>query len=67
MIGSDGEIKLIDFGLAKTFTGMGKLKTIAGTAYYMAPEVLQGSYNFKCDIWSLGVIMYLLISGYLPF
>ena len=67
MYGSDGEIKLIDFGLSK----MGKihehLKTIAGTPYYMAPEVLEGSYDSKCDIWSLGVLMYVLLCGYLPF
>lgn len=67
MIGADNEIKLIDFGLSKVCSHIAKLKTIAGTAYYMAPEVLDGNYNFKCDIWSLGVIMYLLVSGYLPF
>jgi calcium-dependent protein kinase len=68
MIGGDGEIKLIDFGLSeKSVKKDASLHTIAGTPYYMAPEVLEGDYNFKCDIWSLGVLMYVLLSGYLPF
>ena len=44
-----------------------KLKTIAGTPYYMAPEVHQGQYDSKCDTWSLGVLLYVFMSGYLPF
>ena len=48
--------------------GGNKLITqIAGTPFYMAPEVLDGEYGSKCDIWSLGVLMYVLVSGYLPF
>lgn len=68
MIGRDNEIKLIDFGLSKRSKDKtSHLTTIAGTPYYMAPEVLDGDYNYKCDIWSLGVLLYVLVSGYLPF
>ena len=61
------EIKLIDFGTAKQFEPHQKLNKFIGTSYYIAPEVLKENYNEKCDIWSCGVILYILLCGYPPF
>ena len=61
------DIKLIDFGTA-TFLKKGrKLKNKIGSPYYIAPEVIKGNYDEKCDLWSCGVILYILLVGYPPF
>ena len=62
----DNPIKVIDFGLSQIFHNR-KLKTKVGTAYYVSPEILDGNYTEKCDIWSAGVILYILLSGDPPF
>eukprot|EP00830_Metopus_es_P017914 TRINITY_DN6067_c0_g2_i2.p1 TRINITY_DN6067_c0_g2~~TRINITY_DN6067_c0_g2_i2.p1 ORF type:complete len:423 (+),score=78.40 TRINITY_DN6067_c0_g2_i2:63-1271(+) len=61
------KIKVIDFGTAESFKTNEKLKTTMGTPYYIAPEVLMKSYDEKCDIWSCGVILFILLSGIPPF
>ena len=63
----DNPIKVIDFGLSQVISPNKKLKTKVGTAYYVSPEILKGSYTEKCDIWSAGVILYILLSGSPPF
>ena len=63
----EANIKLIDFGTSSLFTSGTNLRQRLGTPYYIAPEVLSMDYNEKCDIWSCGVILYILLSGYPPF
>jgi len=61
-------VKIGDFGLSKDFSGADAMTTCCGSPSYVAPEVLQqGTYNNSCDIWSLGVILFVLLSGFLPF
>eukprot|EP00752_Nemacystus_decipiens_P009304 g8315.t1 len=61
-------VKLIDFGLSKVFTEGDKMRTACGTVYTMAPEVLSGAgYTQKADLWSAGVIAFILLSGGFPF
>ena len=67
MYDNQDEVKLIDFGLAKQVDGNKKLHTVAGTPYFIAPEVLNGNYGKECDFWSVGVLLYLLVTGTYPF
>ena len=57
----DSSLKLIDFGLSKVFDSeKNKMKGTVGTTFYMAPEVIKGQYNEKCDIWACGIILYIM-------
>lgn len=69
MLTKDGEIKIIDFGLSKKQNKEGSMmRTIAGTPYYMAPEILsERPYTSKVDLWSVGVLLYVFMCGYMPF
>jgi calcium-dependent protein kinase len=60
-------IKVIDFGMSRIFNDKQAMFDKVGTAYYISPEVLDGFYDEKCDIWSAGIILYILLCGYPPF
>ncbi len=63
----DSELKMIDFGLSKHFKYGEVQHEAVGTPYTVAPEVIRGTYDERCDVWAIGVITYLLLSGDPPF
>jgi serine/threonine protein kinase len=68
--GDDTSIKIADFGFAKKVPRPNCLRTLCGTAQYVAPEVLElkdTGYDTRADMWSVGVVVYILLGGYAPF
>lgn len=64
----DLRVKLIDFGLSRRHKkGDAYMSNPVGTAYYMSPELLKGKYDQACDVWSTGIVAYILLCGYPPF
>ena len=61
------EIKQIDFGLSRNIGSTEKQKTVVGTPFYVAPDVMKGNYDIRCDYWSCGVMLYVMLCGEPPF
>eukprot|EP00933_Yihiella_yeosuensis_P063930 TRINITY_DN6719_c0_g1_i2.p1 TRINITY_DN6719_c0_g1~~TRINITY_DN6719_c0_g1_i2.p1 ORF type:complete len:583 (+),score=86.25 TRINITY_DN6719_c0_g1_i2:78-1826(+) len=62
-----GKLKLIDFGFSTHFREGCPMSRACGTKGYKAPELLERNYNSKCDLWSLGITVYRMLMGHLPF
>ena len=60
-------IKIIDFGISAKLKDDELLSGVFGTPYYIAPERFKKRYDTQCDLWSCGVLLYILCSGYPPF
>jgi calcium-dependent protein kinase len=63
----DSPIKVIDFGMSKFVERRKYFQSFCGTPFYVAPEVIAGKYSEHCDLWSLGVVMFVMLFGYPPF
>jgi calcium-dependent protein kinase len=60
-------IKIIDFGLSKMTRPREYMSSLRGTSFYMAPEVFKGKYTYHCDMWSYGIVMFIMLFGFPPF
>lgn len=63
----DSPLRIIDFGMSKFVKRRQYFHSLRGTPYYIAPEVIKGQYNEACDMWSFGVVMFVMLFGYPPF
>jgi calcium-dependent protein kinase len=57
----DSPLVIIDFGCSRTIKPHEKMSRKQGTMYYMAPEIFHGQYDKQCDVWSVGVILYIIL------
>lgn len=68
LLDENNNVRLSDFGMARNFMPNQKFDTICGSPAYMAPEVIQGHpYDLKSDVWSMGILLYAMVCGQLPF
>eukprot|EP01065_Artemidia_motanka_P026754 TRINITY_DN31_c0_g1_i5.p1 TRINITY_DN31_c0_g1~~TRINITY_DN31_c0_g1_i5.p1 ORF type:complete len:447 (+),score=167.24 TRINITY_DN31_c0_g1_i5:84-1424(+) len=69
LLDAEGHLKIADFGFSRLLNNQQLLQTVCGTPNYMAPEVLKerGYNGITADIWSCGVILFVMLAGYLPF
>ena len=68
MVGTDGYLKIVDFGIAKSLSSNEFSNTVVGAPAYFAPELVKGElYNKTADFWAVGIIMYQMLTGVLPF
>merc|ERR1711970_703497 len=67
--GSDTKVKITDFGYAKKVLHPNSLTTVCGTEGFCAPEIIEHNprYDVQCDVWSLGVVIFMVLGGYMPF
>lgn len=63
----NARLKIIDFGTSKYFKPNEKMQRFIGTSFYVAPEVIDKNYDEKCDVWSLGIMLYAMLCGFPPF
>ncbi|ETO10053.1 calmodulin-dependent protein kinase [Reticulomyxa filosa] len=63
----ESAIKIIDFGMSKVLPRLRSLRELCGTPYYTAPEIIDGNYAHEADMWSVGVIAFVMLFGYPPF
>ena len=68
MVGTDGYLKIVDFGIARVLRHNDFANTLIGAPAYFAPEQLKGEqYNKTADYWAVGIVMYHMLTGVLPF